>query len=264
VSSRRRQGSRSNESGAATKTARFVDEVWQAGFTAVPNAILRNPALSYGAKLAFAGLASYAWTNEAAWPGQARLSRELGLSVRTLRDCVRELEEAELLETERRGLGRTNIYRLRVPPRAAAGAAQDQREPPTKKTKSEERQVEEEDLSSPTCNEVENVWSHYRRTFNLKRSALRTTERETIEAALAVANEEECCLAIDALAGSEWHRQRGVTGLVTVFRKQGESIRSRIDYWLDLAARQGAEAARPEDEDDLDVDDVRREQGLEP
>jgi len=217
------------------------------------------------------------------------IAKKAGVDKRSVDAVLAELERLGLLRVTRRRKGRMHAPSLYVllepeggedssPPSedASPGVAKDARQgggdrsPGVAKTvrpfqeESQEEEEVEEDPASPTCLEVENVWGRYRRSFNPKRSAPRDTERAVIEAALRVASEEECCRAIDALAGSEWHRQQGATTLVTVFRKKGESMRDRIDYWLDLAARQEEEATQATEDDDLDVDQVRREQGLEP
>jgi hypothetical protein len=51
-----------------------------------------------------------------AWPGQERLARELGVTVRTIRTCSAWLLSTGYLDiTAGRGRGRTHRYRLRVP-----------------------------------------------------------------------------------------------------------------------------------------------------
>jgi hypothetical protein len=92
------------------KTVRFRSAKLQEGFTMVPNGILTDSSLSMPARLTWALLAQYAWEDESAFPGQARLAEELGVTDRSLRDYLRELEAAGLLETVQRGMGRTNEY----------------------------------------------------------------------------------------------------------------------------------------------------------
>lgn len=84
------------------------------GFTQVPNFILTNPALSVGAKLAYAMLLKYAWQDEACFPGQTKLAEDMGSGERSVRTYLKELESAELLEIKQRGLGKTNLYRLHL------------------------------------------------------------------------------------------------------------------------------------------------------
>jgi hypothetical protein len=94
------------------ESVRFADPTLQAGFTQVPNIVLRDRALSFGARLTYAILASYAWQGESCFPGQATLAACLGISDRQLRAYITELKKAGLLDVQRRGLKRTNLYLL--------------------------------------------------------------------------------------------------------------------------------------------------------
>jgi hypothetical protein len=76
------------------------------GFTQVPNFILTNPGISVGAKLAYAMLLKYAWSNDACFPGQVTLAEDMGATDRSVRTYLKELEAAELLEIKQRGLAR--------------------------------------------------------------------------------------------------------------------------------------------------------------
>ncbi len=91
-----------------------ADPVTRHGFTQVPNFILTNKALSVGAKLAYAMLLKYAWTDNACFPGQQKLAEDMGSGERSIRTYLKELEEAKFLEVTQRGLGKTNVYRLHV------------------------------------------------------------------------------------------------------------------------------------------------------
>lgn len=84
------------------------------GFTQVPNFILTNESISVGAKLAYAMLLKYAWDNDACFPGQVTLARDMGAAERSVRTYLKELEHVELLEIQQRGLGKTNLYRLHL------------------------------------------------------------------------------------------------------------------------------------------------------
>jgi Helix-turn-helix domain len=84
------------------------------GFTQVPNFILTNKDVSVGAKLAYAMLLKYAWSNDACFPGQVTLAEDMGATDRSVRTYLKELESAELLEITQRGLGKTNLYRLHL------------------------------------------------------------------------------------------------------------------------------------------------------
>lgn len=91
-----------------------ADPATRYGFTQVPNFILTNKDLSVGAKLAYAMLLKYAWTDNACFPGQQKLAVDMGAGERSVRTYLKELEDAHFLEVTQRGLGRTNLYRLHL------------------------------------------------------------------------------------------------------------------------------------------------------
>ena len=91
-----------------------ADPVTRHGFTQVPNFILTNKELSVGAKLAYAMLLKYAWTDDACFPGQQKLADDMGSGERSVRTYLKELEDAGFLEVTQRGLGKTNLYRLHL------------------------------------------------------------------------------------------------------------------------------------------------------
>ncbi len=89
-----------------------ADPATRHGFTQVPNFILTEPILSVGAKLSYAMLLRYAWHQDACFPGQATLARDMGAGERSVRTYLKELESAGYLEITQRGLGKTNLYKL--------------------------------------------------------------------------------------------------------------------------------------------------------
>ena len=93
------------------------------GFTQVPNFILTKPDISVGAKLAYAMLLKYAWNNDACFPGQVTLGKDMGATDRSVRTYLKELEAAELLEITQRGLGKTNLYRLHLTVKPKTGSS---------------------------------------------------------------------------------------------------------------------------------------------
>src|SRR5947209_1967663 len=85
-------------------------------FTLVSNAILHDPDLTKGAKLALIALLSYCWFNKnACFPGQDRLALDLNKSVRTVRRYLTELKEKKRIKVVRQGLGKTNLYTILLP-----------------------------------------------------------------------------------------------------------------------------------------------------
>jgi hypothetical protein len=80
----------------------------------VPNFILTKQDVSVGAKLAYAMLLKYAWGDDACFPGQMKLAKDMGSGERSVRRYLDELEKDGLLEIVQRGLGKTNLYRLHL------------------------------------------------------------------------------------------------------------------------------------------------------
>ena len=89
-----------------------TDPVALGGFTQVPNFILRDGNLSAGAKVVYSMFLSYAWNNDHCFPGQERLAEDMGMSRSRVTEFVSELERAGMVEIQRRGQGRTNIYTI--------------------------------------------------------------------------------------------------------------------------------------------------------
>lgn len=89
------------------------DPISSGGFTQVPNFILENPALSLGAKVTYAMFLRFVWHNDYCFPGQDRLGDYMGMSKSRVNEFVKELERSELIEIQRRGQGRTNIYKIK-------------------------------------------------------------------------------------------------------------------------------------------------------
>ena len=91
---------------------RGADALSQKGFTQVPNALLRHKSISPGAKLAYTMLLSYAWQNDSCFPGQETLAKDMGVTSRSVRTYLKELEAKKFLTIQQQGQGRVNIYHL--------------------------------------------------------------------------------------------------------------------------------------------------------
>src|SRR5712691_6762056 len=100
-----------------------ADAATAQGFTQVPNFLLKSKKLSSGDKMTFAMLLSYAWQNDYCFPGQVRLAQDLGLHERNVRRHLKSLEANGLLNIQRRGQGKTNIYELNLKPRSLASSS---------------------------------------------------------------------------------------------------------------------------------------------
>jgi len=94
------------------KAVEFADPALQAGFTQVPNCILRDPSLSAGARVTYALLSSFAWQDDECWVGQKKLGMLAGVGDRMIRKYLDELEEAALIEIHRQGQTKPNRYVL--------------------------------------------------------------------------------------------------------------------------------------------------------
>src|SRR6266478_558560 len=88
------------------------DPVAQGGFTQVPNFILKNSQLSVGAKVAYAMFLSYAWHNDFCFPGQDGLAKDMGITRPRVTQLIAELQAIGLITIQRRGQGKTNIYKI--------------------------------------------------------------------------------------------------------------------------------------------------------
>ncbi len=89
-----------------------LDPVVRGGFTQIPNFILRDPDLSMGAKVTYAMFLSYAWNNDFCFPGQDRLSEDMGVTRPRVTQLIAELEKVGALSVHRRGQGKTNVYTI--------------------------------------------------------------------------------------------------------------------------------------------------------
>src|SRR6266496_6272620 len=88
------------------------DPVTRGGFTQVPNFILKDAALSLGAKVTYSMFLSYAWHNDSCFPGQDRLAVDMGVTRPRVTQLIAELQRAGLITIQRRGQGKTNVYRV--------------------------------------------------------------------------------------------------------------------------------------------------------
>ncbi len=87
-----------------------VNESLKHGFTQLPNYVLRDKKLSFGARLAYAILLSYAWQDDSCFPGQERMAEDLGTSDRSVRNFLNELKGRGYIAWKQQGLTKTNIY----------------------------------------------------------------------------------------------------------------------------------------------------------
>ena len=89
-----------------------TDPVALHGFTQVPNFLFKGAGLSLGAIVVYSKFLSYAWHNDFCFPGQQTMATDLGIGQPSVNRFIKELEQASLITIERRGQGKTNIYRI--------------------------------------------------------------------------------------------------------------------------------------------------------
>lgn len=94
----------------AQHTIVVLNDALKHGFTQLPNYILRDKRLSFGARLAYAVLLSYAWQEERCFPGQQRMAEDLGTTDRSVRTFLNELKTCGYIDWKQQGLNRPNIY----------------------------------------------------------------------------------------------------------------------------------------------------------
>jgi hypothetical protein len=87
-----------------------LNQALKHGFAQIPRYVLQDKKLSFGARLTYAVLLSYAWQEDSCFPGQERMAKDLGVTRKAVNAYLAELRKLEYISWERRGLGKTNIY----------------------------------------------------------------------------------------------------------------------------------------------------------
>ncbi len=119
-------------------------------FTQIPNAVLCDTELTTTQKMVWIAIAKHQWEGAtASWPGLSTLAELASLSVRWVRQTLRELEEKGYLTTEPR-TGRSNLYHLnyRIAPTGKADPDSDTDEPRNSVPGGEELSAGGEELSA--------------------------------------------------------------------------------------------------------------------
>lgn len=92
---------------------RFEDAWIDGGYTQVPNLLLFDAELSAGAYRLYALLSWYVWRYHRV-PSQEKLGAKLGLSDRTVRRYITELQERDYIIVRQLGLGDPAAYTIRT------------------------------------------------------------------------------------------------------------------------------------------------------
>lgn len=229
------------------RPVRFKSPGWQMGFTSVPNCVLLDTDLSTNARFAYIGLSYFARQDDEAFPGQEKFEEKLGLSERSFRNARRELEEAGLLETRRRGRGQTNIYILVEPrySRAAKVAAQNESKPannadlerqdlPDHSKNTQSKKTQKTDTVSP---DVQKVYDHFLAVFRPSTPPkLGPSLIRQIEKGLKEYEADALCRAVNGL--KEWRQRKpGKETLGAIFDTYpgGKPLTEQIAFFISQA-----------------------------
>ena len=82
------------------------------GFVQLPLPVLKDNRLSSMDKVVYAVLLSYAWQSRRCFPGRQTIANDAGVSILTISKSIAHLREFNLIEVERRGQGKVNIYHI--------------------------------------------------------------------------------------------------------------------------------------------------------
>lgn len=239
----------------AGKAVRFADPVLQKGFTQIPNAILRDAALSSGARLTYAMLSSFAWQGDECWVGQKKLGGLIGVGDRQIRKYLAELETIGLLEVKQQGLQKPNLYTLfGADPDRACSSGPDRASSADKEDTGEKDSTDpptgpQPSIKSKATREIENVWATFVSVMNPRGRGreLDAESRKLIREALKVADADELSRAIETCERSDFHMKRGkhknrvggkynaLAQIIKARRGRNETTRSRVEWWLDRA-----------------------------
>ena len=218
----------------------------------------RQPDLTPTQKLVLVALADNAQDDGKAWPGKATIADKTELSRASVYRAIGALVEKGLMAvgTDDRNIdcfwlavshGETGL--------SQGETAESQGEKRTNKEPSKKQQ--KVDSSSSTSPDVQSVWDNHKALFPTTKGALSPSRVRTIEKALKEFPAADLRKA--SLGLKQWRKQKdGSTALSAVFATYpgGRPLADHIAFFIE----QGEKAA-PAD-DDLDVDAIRREQGL--
>jgi hypothetical protein len=228
------------------KTARWSSDVLQDGWAQIPNSVLLGMEISPVAFKLYALLVHFAWAVEDDWPGQSGLAALVGVSENPLRKATEELIRAKLIETERRGQGRTNVYRLLDPPagsRTSDSAVQEPQILPI--PLSIEDPLEDSPPSPPPGMDpitvVYGLWRTKRNRMRRNYDRISPARKRVIAARLKDGyTVEQLERALDGVAVDEarWPERANQDDLTIVFRREN------VDKFLDLAAEKDEKRQR--------------------
>ena len=88
----------------------FENRMMQAGFAAFPYQVMKDKALSTGARLAYAFLLMYGWQEGSSFAGQEKMAEDMGISRAQVQRYLYELRDAGYIRVERQDKRFNNTY----------------------------------------------------------------------------------------------------------------------------------------------------------
>jgi hypothetical protein len=88
------------------------NQMLKAGCASLPYMVMRDKALSLGARLTYAFLLMYAWQEGSTFAGQVKMASDMGVSERHLRRYLTELKNTGYIAVERHDKRYNNTYVL--------------------------------------------------------------------------------------------------------------------------------------------------------
>lgn len=90
----------------------FENQMLRAGFAALPYLVMRDKALSLGARLTYAFLLMYAWQEESCFAGQEKMAGDMGISRAQVQRYLYELRDTRYIKIERKDKRYNNTYTI--------------------------------------------------------------------------------------------------------------------------------------------------------
>ena len=88
----------------------FENRMMQAGFAAFPYQVMKDKALSTGARLAYAFLLMYGWQEGSSFAGQEKMAEDMGISRAQVQRYLYELRDVGYIRVERQDKRFNNTY----------------------------------------------------------------------------------------------------------------------------------------------------------
>ncbi len=202
--------------------------VLEAGFTAIPNLVLRRTDLSGNAKTLYAVILDVVQFQRAE-PDSIELGKLIGGSEKIARKAIRELADVGLLTVKRRGQGNTNQYTL-LEPQTGQSVRSESDEPSDPSVLV--RPEEDKEMLTHLSSDIQNVYDYWRTKRHKTRSnydRVSPGRRAKLKARLAEFTAAELCAAIDGVGRDPWPERAMHDDITVIFRS-----REQVERFLEM------------------------------